>query len=213
MSTLFSLRNVRQHGLCYPDMDIGECCTSFITGASGCGKSSLFCLLNGTAQAESGTLVYRNRPIEDYEPLALRREVLLVGQQVFLFDGSIQDNFATFYEYRHKPCPSAATMLAMLALCQLDMPLHTACAHLSGGERQRVYVALFLSLQTPVLLLDEPSAALDAHTAHAMLGALHAHCQARGASLLVISHDVSLAQRYAHTHIALPTPHKEQNHE
>lgn len=213
MNTLFSLHDVSVHKLHYPDMHIAQGCTTFISGKSGCGKSSLFCLLNGTQQATSGTITYCNQALEHYDALTLRRDVLLVRQQIFLFDQSIQENFAAFYAYRRMPCPDAACMQGILDLCQLPLPLNTPCASLSGGEKQRVYLALFLSLRAPVVLLDEPTAALDTTTAHALLGAVQTYCLGYGASLLVVSHDAALAQRYAHAHIALPIPQTGGEHE
>ena len=84
--SLFLLKNVRFKGIIhYPDIEILKNCTTFICGESGCGKSTLLKLLNGVVSEDSGEILYANKRIVDYDPVALRREVLLCGQSVFFF--------------------------------------------------------------------------------------------------------------------------------
>jgi len=88
---LFSINQVNYKDIIkYPDMDIFQDQTTFLCGESGCGKSTLFKLLNGVVSAGSGTITYKGKPVEEYDPTKLRREVLLVGQSVYLFDGTIR---------------------------------------------------------------------------------------------------------------------------
>lgn len=201
---LFTLKNVNYLNILhYPDLSIPADKATFLCGESGVGKSTLLRLLNGTLSPTTGEISYLDKPIEDYDPISLRRDVLLVGQSVYLFDLSIEDNFKEYYSYRDLPAPSVETMQTYLDLCALPLPLDSMCNLLSGGERQRVFLAIHLSLQPKVLLLDEPSSALDEKTAETVLGNIKTHCGTKKITLIVVSHDKGLAARYADDIIVL----------
>lgn len=194
---LFALANVRFLDiLAYPPIQIRAGAVTFLCGRSGSGKSTLLKLLNATLSPSGGEISYLGRPLEGCDPIALRREVLLVGQAVFLFDGSIRENFRQFYAYRDLPAPADGAIIQALALCQAELPLEADCRTLSGGERQRVFLAVCLSLAPRALLLDEPTSALDATTADALMAGLCRHCHGAGISLVAITHDRALAQRH-----------------
>lgn len=153
-----------KEGLCfqqlitYPEIKINADCFSFITGKSGCGKSTYLRMLSATLSAPDGQIFYRSKPLEDYPVLDYRKEVMLVPQQVFLFDGTIRENFDLFYDMREEKQPLDEDVQRFLSICCADFPLSANCATLSGGERQRVFLAIFLSAMPKVLLLDEPTA-------------------------------------------------------
>lgn len=153
-----------KEGLCfqqlitYPEIKINADCFSFITGKSGCGKSTYLRMLSATLSAPDGQIFYRSKPLEDYPVLDYRKEVMLVPQQVFLFDGTIRENFDLFYDMREEKQPLDKDVQRFLSICCADFPLSANCATLSGGERQRVFLAIFLSAMPKVLLLDEPTA-------------------------------------------------------
>ena len=79
----------------------------------------------------------------------------------------------------------------------IDAPLGPDACHLSGGQRCRLLTALALAGDEPVLLLDEPTAGLDAATAARLLDALFAHAKATGRTLLVITHARAILPRFA----------------
>jgi len=196
--TLFTLQDVNYKDIVrYPDLTIPAGRATFLCGASGAGKTTLFKLLNGVASATAGRITYLGKPIEDYDPTLLRREVLLVGQAVYLFDKTIAENFAEFYAYRDLPAPDDATMRTYLDIAAAPFPLESVCATLSGGERQRVFLAICISLHPKVLLLDEPTSALDDNTAGVLMARVKAHCADHGITLLVVSHDKAIAERFA----------------
>lgn len=197
---LFSMRDVRFKGILhYPAVTIEAGRATFVCGKSGCGKSTLLKLLNASVSPDSGEICYLGKPLAKFDTIALRREVLLVSQTVFLFDDTIRSNFAQFYAYREQTPPTDAEMLQNLHLCAADFALDANCHSLSGGERQRVFLAICLSLRPRVLLLDEPTSALDQTTADALLYALKAHCAQHDMTLIAVTHDRALAQRYADT--------------
>ena len=195
---MFTLKNVNyQNILAYPDTAIPAGSTTFICGESGTGKSTLLKLLNGVISPTSGEISYNHQPLESYNPMQLRREVLLISQAVYLFDKSIKENFAEFYAYRNLPPLSEAEIKKYLDICAIDLPLDSQCQVLSGGERQRIFIAINLSYQSKVVMLDEPTSALDEKNAAKLIDNIKAHCQTNNITLIVVSHDAVIAQKYA----------------
>lgn len=90
----------------YPDMTIEKGKMTFIQGASGSGKSTLFRLFNATINPSQGTIYYNKVDISTINALELRRKILLINQQVYLFDGTIADNFRQFHAYRSSTPPT-----------------------------------------------------------------------------------------------------------
>lgn len=203
---VFTVRDVVfNNQLKYPDLQIEAEQTTFISGTSGCGKSTLLRMFNATVSPSQGMLTYNGRELSEYPAVALRREVALVGQVVYLFDGTIADNFRIYFGYRGQPAPALAEQNKCLEICCAEWPVETSCRHLSGGERQRVYTAIFLALQSPVLMLDEPSSALDGQTSTRLLANLQAYCRTQSRTLIVVSHDLTLSQGFADQVITLDT--------
>jgi len=203
--SLFSLNGVTFKNIIrYPDIKIPTGgLTTFICGESGCGKSTLLKLLNGVASPSAGEIFYNSESILTYDPVMLRREVLLCGQSAYLFDGSIADNFKQYYSYRNISAPTADEISKYLSICSADF-LHTAeCNTMSGGERQRVFTAICISLQPKVLLLDEPTSALDDATAYEMLTNIKSFCQNQEIALIVVSHSKAIVEKFADNIITL----------
>ena len=195
---LFTLKDVNYKDiLFYPNLAIESGGATFVVGESGSGKSTLLKLLNGTISANSGEILYNNVPITDIDPIELRRQVLLGGQNVFLFDGTIKQNFDSFFKYRDLPPLSDNEVLPYLNITHLNFPPNNPCATLSGGERQRVFIAVCLALKPKVLLLDEPTAALDDTTADTVLRNLKDFAAANGITLVIISHSQKLIETQA----------------
>jgi putative ABC transport system ATP-binding protein len=188
----------------FPPIAIEQGSVTFICGESGVGKSTLLKLFNATLSPAEGTIFFSGADIGGMEAIALRRQVLLAGQTVFLFDDTIRGNFEQFYAYRGEPCIGEDEMQETLRLCSLELPLTANCHTLSGGERQRVFLAIHLSMKPAVLMLDEPTSALDQKTSRQMLERLKEHCKQAGITLVVISHDRALASAFADAVIALP---------
>ncbi len=192
---MFALKQVHfKNRIEYPDIEIHSGCTTFICGPSGCGKSTLLKLLNGIITPEKGSVYYNGRNVESYDAIALRREVLLVGQSPFLLDATIRENFSEFYGYRQQPCPSDAQMQHYLRLCTLNLPLDNPCNTMSGGERHRVFIAISLSFLPKVLLLDEPTGALDDNSASQLMQSIKTFCMQSNITLIVVSHSQAISQ-------------------
>ncbi|MCL2077962.1 MAG: ABC transporter ATP-binding protein [Oscillospiraceae bacterium] len=196
--TLFSLKDVNFKDIIrYPALKIPADGVTFICGESGCGKSTLLKLLNGVVSAECGEILYSGKSIEDYEPTALRRDVLLCGQSAYLFGGNIGENFAEYYKYRELPPISSEEINTYLKICAAEFSLDAPCSVMSGGESQRVFISICLSLRPKVLLLDEPTSALDETTANIMMTNIKAFCREEKITLIVVSHNKALTEAFA----------------
>ncbi|MGN6254073.1 MAG: ABC transporter ATP-binding protein [Solirubrobacterales bacterium] len=163
-----------------------------IVGPSGAGKSTLLRLLNRLADPDRGEIAYRGRPITAYEPLALRREVALVPQLPALLEGTVESNLRYAAELAAEPLEPERT----LALAGLDPSFaERDVAKLSVGEQQRAMLARALAQRPSVLLLDEPTAALD-HAARDKIEAALAELRRElEISVVLVSHDPEQARR------------------
>ncbi len=163
-----------------------------IVGPSGSGKSTLLRLLNRLADPDAGTVSYRGRPLAEYDPLELRREVSLVPQLPALLEGTVESNLRFAADLAGRSLDAERC----LRLAGLDPGFaERDVAKLSVGEQQRAMLARALSQEPGVLLLDEPTSALD-HAARdaveATLAELRHHLDI---SLVVVSHDPEQARR------------------
>ena len=196
--SILQLKNINYKNILhYPDITISQGITTFISGESGAGKSTLLKLLNGIISPTSGTIFYRGKNIDEYDQIALRREILLVGQTSYLFNMSIKENFCEYYAYRDLENISEEQMQFFLQLCAIDFPLDTACGTMSGGEQQRVFTAINLSFPSEVLMLDEPLSALDEKNANTLMDNIKSYCRKSEKTLIVISHDKAIVEKYA----------------
>jgi len=165
-----------------------------IVGPSGAGKSTLLRLLNRLSDPESGTIAYRGRPLDSYDPLALRREVSLVPQLPALLEGTVESNLAYAARLAGEQldageCLRRAGLAAEFA--ERDV------SRISVGERQRAMLARALAQQPGVLLLDEPTSALDSEARDAIEATLRRLRGELDISLVVVTHDPEQARRLA----------------
>jgi len=165
-----------------------------IVGPSGSGKSTLLRLLNRLADPDSGTISYLDRPLAEYDPLALRRQVSLVPQLPSLLEGTVESNLVYAARLAGKELDAARC----LGLAGLDAGFgERDVSKLSVGEQQRAMLARALSQQPQVLLLDEPTSALD-HSARDAIEATLADLRRElEISLILVSHDPEQARRLA----------------
>ncbi|MEG0292393.1 MAG: ATP-binding cassette domain-containing protein [Anaerovoracaceae bacterium] len=187
----------------YPDFVVQSGSTIFIEGASGTGKSSLLKILNGVNNLSDGQINFFGQDIDDIDTIELRRRVTLVGQSVFLFDMSIRENFREFYRYRGLDLISDGEIREYLDICLVDFDIDADCSQMSGGEKHRVYIAIFLSLSGEVILLDEPTAALDENNSINLIGNIKSFAVEKGKTLIIVSHNTVLAEKFADSVISI----------
>jgi subfamily B ATP-binding cassette protein MsbA len=167
-----------------------------IVGRSGSGKSTLIRLLPRFYEPSGGQVLLDGKPLSDYRLEDLRRQIALVGQRVMLFDGSVADNIA--YGSAGTPDADAVRKAADAAnasefIARLPQGIDTRIgengALLSGGQRQRVAIARAMLKDSPILILDEATAALDNESERLVQEALDHLIPDR--TTLVIAHRLS----------------------
>jgi len=172
-----------------------------IVGPSGAGKSTLLRLLNRLADPDRGEIDYRGRPLDTYEPLALRQEVALVPQLPALLEGTVESNLRYAAELAGEPLAVEETLArAGLAPDFADRDV----TRLSVGEQQRAMLARALAQRPAVLLLDEPTSALDHAARDRIEAALAELRREQEISIVLVSHDPEQARRLGDQVLEMP---------
>ena len=167
---------------------------SCILGPSGCGKSTLAQIVGGLEPATSGTIQIRD-PAQGASHRPLGADSVMVWQSLNLFPWrSVIDNVAFGLEMRGEPRAEryarARTLIASVGLQGFENHLP---GQLSGGMRQRVALARALILERPILLMDEPFAALDAQTKIVMQEELLRIFERTRKTILFVTHAIDEA--------------------
>ncbi len=160
-----------------------------LVGPSGAGKSTLLNLLLGLVSPSRGEILVDGVPHTD-----LSRNIAWAGQSPLILPASIADNIALSRRDASRAEIAAAAQAVGLVLDRpggLDFILDERGSGLSGGERRRLSLARALLKPAPILLLDEPTANLDAAAEAAMLTAIRE--AARGRTTLIATHSEAVA--------------------
>jgi subfamily B ATP-binding cassette protein MsbA len=172
--------------------------TVAIVGRSGSGKSTLVGLVPRFYDVQSGVVLLDGVDVREYRLRDLRSQVSLVSQDVMLFNDTIRNNIAfnatTKTDLEVEEAARAANVMEFVAQQPLgfDTVLIDRGQNLSGGQRQRISIARALLKDSPVLVLDEATAALDNESERRVqqeLGILM-----RGRTTLVIAHRLSTVE-------------------
>jgi osmoprotectant transport system ATP-binding protein len=168
-----------------------------LVGRSGAGKSTLLKLVNRLLLPDAGQVLVEGRDTREWKPIALRRNVGYVLQDVGLFPHmAVADNVAVVPRLEAWNAERVtARVHELLELVGLPGPEFAARwpDELSGGQRQRVGVARALAVDPPVLLMDEPFGALDPLTRaelHAQFRAIQARLRK---TVIIVTHDMGEA--------------------
>jgi len=170
-----------------------------IVGPTGAGKTSLAQLIPGFHAPTRGCVLFDSADIAEHSITSVRAQVTYVFQEHLLLNDSIRNNLllanaSADEAAMREACQTAGVLDFVDALpAGLDTVLGNAGDTLSVGQKQRLCIARGLVRNTPVLILDEPTAALDPVTENALVEALHT--AARGRLVVVIAHRLSTIRR------------------
>lgn len=169
--------------------------TAFV-GASGGGKSTVLKVLCGFYEPAGGTYCLYGHDFKEWDIREARKQFALVSQNVFLFPGTIYENVAYGREQGAdrdeviEACKAADIHdFIMKQPKQYDTYVGERGVKLSGGQRQRISIARAFLKQAPVLLLDEPTSAVDVDTEESIKQALDEI--SKGKTVITIAHRLS----------------------
>jgi len=184
----------------------------FVSGPSGSGKSTFLGLLAGIVIPQSGSVTILGTPIQSLSTSA--RDRFRVDHIGFIFQQfnlipylSILDNVllpCRFSSYRHERALSHDSSLHAAAeslLNSLDLSpslWSKPATQLSIGQQQRVAAARALIGRPEIVIADEPTSALDADRQQAFLDLMQKECEQAKSTLVFVSHDLRLAERFSH---------------
>jgi ATP-binding cassette subfamily B protein len=188
-----------------------------LVGPSGVGKSTLLSLLLRFYDPQKGRVLLDGQDIREFQYRSLRRQIGIVPQEPVLFSTSVRDNIAygrpaaTLDEILEAGRAAEADEFIRAMPQGYDTPIGERGVTLSGGQRQRLALARAFLKNSPILILDEPTAALDSETEVAVLRSLerlrqgrtvfvvaHRLSTVRQADLLLVLHDGQIVERGRH---------------
>ncbi|GAA1480457.1 heme ABC transporter ATP-binding protein [Gordonia sinesedis] len=171
-----------------------------LVGPNGSGKSTLLSVLAGLRTPRTGRVAIAGDDLHSLSARDLARRRSFVTQHnridtpFTVAEVVAMGRFPWLRTPRSRDSPAA--IADALAVCDLTDVADHPFAQLSGGQQARVSLARAIAQDTPTMLLDEPTAALDIHHQEHVLGILRSH-RDTGAAVLLVVHDLSLAAAYA----------------
>ena len=169
-----------------------------IVGASGAGKTSLLRLLNRLASPHSGEILIDGRLIEHYEPVKLRRKVVLVSQESRLLGMKVID--ALKYPLQLQQLSESeilSTVNTWIELLHIPSEWYNKTElQLSVGQRQLIAIARALIMQPQIILLDEPTSSLDVANSTYLLSVLKQLNQSQNLTIIMVNHQLELIKGF-----------------
>ena len=191
-----------------------------LVGASGVGKSTLLSLLLRFYDPQQGRVMVDDQDVCEFQYRSLRQQISIVPQEPVLFSTTVAENIAY-----GRPNSTRAEIITAAQQAEADefirrmehgydTPVGERGVMLSGGQRQRLALARAFLKNSPILILDEPTAALDSETEAAVLQAMdrlrknrtvlvvaHRLSTVRSADWLLVLHDGQIAERGTHAEL------------
>jgi ATP-binding cassette subfamily B protein len=176
-----------------------------LVGPSGGGKSTVLNLILRLREANAGVISIDGQDIAALSRQSLRQQTAYVGQETFLFRGTIRDNIAF-----GRPGADGTALIAAARAAHAhdfivgfpqgyDTPVGEHGLNLSGGQRQRIAIARALLKDAPIILLDEPTAALDSESEKLVHDAIERLTEGR--TSIMIAHQLRTVMRADRIHV------------
>lgn len=182
---------------------------TLILGHNGSGKSTLAKLLAGQMQPDTGEVLLDQKKLSSFKPRAMAKEIGYLPQYLPQAPGLCVSELVKLGRFPWRGAlgrwRSEDKDIIEQAMIQTDTQAFSSSHvdQLSGGERQRAWIAMLLAQQAKVLILDEPTAALDLAHQYQMLSLLKKLHLEQNRGVIVVLHDINLALRFAQEILAL----------
>jgi len=197
MASLFSGKDVKFKSIldieCF---EIEEKKITCIVGESGGGKTTFLKLFNKMISPTSGEVYYYDTPLSKIDSVSHRKKVVMLSQKPYIFEKTILDNFKKLTEFNDLELDLEKAK-KLLKDVSLKKELEVDASKLSGGEAQRLALARAMYLDSDVILLDEPSSALDDETEKIVIEMICNYVKENSKSLIMVTHSKKVAKTYA----------------
>lgn len=195
---MFVLENVKYKNIIdVENLVINKNDITCITGKSGSGKSTLLKLLNKLISPDDGKIFYKNTDIEDIDSVEYRRQIPMLSQFPIIFDGNVRDNLLIGLKFSENKEKDDKELEDILKKVHLDKSLEDDPKNMSGGEKQRLSIARIMLMDTDVILLDEPSSALDSKTEYEIIKLLRQIIKDNNKSMIFVTHSLEIADNFS----------------
>jgi D-methionine transport system ATP-binding protein len=175
----------------------GECLT--LTGITGAGKSTLLRLLNRLSEPTTGRVLFNGADYRSIDPITLRKQVMLVSQEPKLLGMKVREALAYPLQLQSLGVEEIKQRIVTVTE-KLEIPtdwFDRLESQLSAGQKQIVSIARGLITRPQILLLDEPIANLDFHTAEKILNYITELVKSQQMGLIIVNHQLELAARFS----------------
>ena len=178
-------------------------------GPNGSGKSTLLKIIDGLLKIDKGEILLLNKPLSSYRRGDISRRIAMVPQEsTFRFPFSVSEvvlmgrfpHLGLFPFERKEDLEIARQSMGLTGT--LDLATRSIY-ELSGGEKQRVLIARALTQRAQIILLDEPTSFLDIRHKVDIFELILSLVDTQGLSVIIVSHDISLAAQYCHRMLLL----------
>ncbi len=166
-------------------------------GESGSGKSTLLKMFNSMLTPDQGKITYKGESIADLDPVSLRKEVVMLGQDPVVFEGTVRHNLLIGLQFSGEKDVEDQVLIDLLRELHLTKDLDEEADKLSGGEQQRLAFGRVLLMNAEVYLMDEPTSALDENTEIAIMDLFTKKVRDAGKTAIMVTHSKEVAEKYS----------------
>ena len=167
-----------------------------IMGESGCGKTTLLRMLNKMLSPDAGEILLNGKLLSNLNSVQLRRKVVMLPQSPALLGKNVRECMIKGLQLAGKTLISEAEILTYLEIVGLAQTVYDDVLNMSGGEKLRLALARTLALKPEIMLLDEPTAALDRQTENTIFQKIVELSKKRQQGIIMVTHSLELADSF-----------------
>lgn len=195
---MFEIKNIKFKDILDIDnLIIHEGKITSIVGESGSGKTTLLKMLNNIISPDKGEILYKGKNINDFDVIELRRKITMLPQNPVIYKGNILDNILIGKKFAKSTDYDIEEIKKLMNEFNIDKDLNSSADNLSGGEKQRICIIRVLIMNPDVILLDEPSSALDEKTEDKVINYICNFVKQNNKTLIMVTHSKEIARKYS----------------